>query len=116
MHHPGNGDRTTGRREERIIAAQPVELVNLNTKMSNEATSTQNISVHGARVTTHRVWEPGSFLEIRSLQADFIARARVVYWKSFSSSRFTIGLEFLSYQGRWPNSKEFPRKTAIYQR
>jgi hypothetical protein len=97
---------TTTRREERIISALPVELVNIYQKMSNEATSTQNISMHGARVTTHRLWEPGSFLVIKSLRGDFSARARVVYWRSFSSSRFTIGLEFLTYQGNWqPNGQ-----------
>lgn len=90
------------RREGRIIAAVPVELVNIYQKMSNEVTSTQNISAFGARVTTHRIWEPGSFLELKSLQGNFCARARVVYWKSFSSSRFTVGLEFLTREGRWP--------------
>lgn len=113
MYDPGNKkDGTKGRREERIIVALPVELVSLYQSMSNETTSTQNISAHGARVTTHRVWEPGSFLEMRCLQGDFAVRARVVYWKSFSSSRFTIGLEFLSHQGCWPINKELRSKAA----
>jgi hypothetical protein len=90
------------RREERIFAAQPIELINIYQKISNETTSTQNISTSGARVTTHRLWEPGTFLMVKSLRSDFCARARVVYWRSFSSSRFTIGLEFLTREGSWP--------------
>jgi hypothetical protein len=106
MFHPAEEAKSAAktRREERFFAFQPVELVNLNQKMSNETTSTQNISSHGARVTTHRIWEPGSFLLVQSLRSDFSGRARVVYWKSFSSSRFTIGLEFVTQEGSWPAS------------
>lgn len=94
----------TRRREERIFTTEPVELVDLDKRWSAESTSTQNISSHGARVSTHRVWEPGSFLLIKSLRSNFWARARVVYWRSFSSSRFAIGLEFLTQEGDWPPS------------
>jgi hypothetical protein len=90
------------RREERIFVTEPVMLVNLDRKWSPESSSTQNISSHGARVSTQRAWEPGSLLMIKSLRNNFWARARVVYWRSFSSSRFTIGLEFLTQEGDWP--------------
>jgi len=92
------------RREERIFATEPVELADLDERRSAESTSTQNISSHGARVSTQRAWEPGSFLLIKSLRSNFSARARVVYWRSFSSTRFTIGLEFLTQEGDWPPS------------
>jgi hypothetical protein len=92
------------RREERIFVTEPVELASLDKRWSAESTSTQNISSRGARVSTHRAWEPGSFLLIKSLRSNFSARARVVYWRSFSSSRFTIGLEFLTQEGDWPPS------------
>ncbi|PYU35552.1 MAG: hypothetical protein DMG31_03815 [Acidobacteria bacterium] len=100
----GTADVPTRRREERIFTTEPVELMDLDKRWSAESTSTQNISSHGARVSTHRVWEPGSFLLIKSLRSNFWARARVVYWRSFSSSRFTIGLEFLTQEGNWPPS------------
>jgi PilZ domain-containing protein len=92
------------RREERVFALEPVELSDLKELRKPEPTVAQNISAHGARVTTQRVWEPGSFLLIKSVRGTFKARARVVYWRSFSSSRFTIGLEFLSCEGKWPKS------------
>jgi hypothetical protein len=90
------------RRGARTILAEPVELANLNRSWSTEATSTHNISSRGARVTTQRLWEPGSLVLLKSLRSDFWARARVVYWRSFSSSRASIGLEFIVQGGQWP--------------
>ena len=92
------------RREARTILAEPVELTNLNRSCSAEPAATHNISSHGARVTTQRVWEPGSFVLLKSVRGDFWARARVVYWRSFSSSRASIGVEFIVQGGQWPVS------------
>jgi len=80
----------------------PVRLASLSQPLITEPTTTQNISVRGARVMTQRVWEPGSLLLIKSLRGGLWARARVVYWRSFSSSRFAIGLEFFVRAGNWP--------------
>ncbi len=90
------------RSEARISAMEPVRLASLSQPFITEPTSTQNISSRGARVMTQQVWEPGSLLLIKSLRGDFWARARVVYWRSFSSSRFAIGLEFFARAGTWP--------------
>jgi len=94
-----NGD---ARRDARSIVSEPVELTNLSRNWSPETTATQNVSPRGARVTTQRVWEPGSFLMLRSVRGNFWASARVVYWRSFSS-RAIIGLEFISQGGAWPS-------------
>jgi hypothetical protein len=105
LSHPDevNGGTNGGiRREARAILAEPVELANLAGNWSAEATSTHNISSHGARVTTQRVWELGSYVLLKSLRGDFWARARVVYWRSFLSSRASIGLEFIVHGGHWP--------------
>jgi hypothetical protein len=59
------------RRGARTILAEPVELANLNRSWSTEATSTHNISSRGARVTTQRLWEPGSLVLLKSLRSDF---------------------------------------------
>jgi hypothetical protein len=90
------------RREARNILAEPVELANLSRSWSAEITSTHNISSRGARVTTQRLWEPGSFLLLKSLRGDFWARARVIYWRSFLSSRASIGVEFIAWGGHLP--------------
>lgn len=92
-----------GNREgERNPVTEPVLLTSVDESWVTENTSTQNISSRGARVATERVWQPGSLLLLKSLRSDFRARARVVYWRSFSSSRFAIGLEFLTQAGHWP--------------
>src|SRR5258706_10441891 len=90
------------RSEARISAMEPVQLSSLDQPSITEPTSTQNLSSRGARVMTQRIWEPGSRLLIRSLRSDFRARARVVYWRSFSNSKFAIGLEFVARTGNWP--------------
>ena len=89
------------RSEERISANEPVQLSSVDQSVT-ESTRTQDISPHGARVITHRIWQPGSSLLIRSLRSDFWAEARVVYWRAFASSTFAIGLEFLIQAGNWP--------------
>jgi hypothetical protein len=81
---------------------QPVQLSDLNHPSIHEPTHTQNISARGARVLTQRVWPPGTPLIIKSLRGDFWARARVVYWRSFSVRRFAVGLEFITRAGTWP--------------
>jgi len=90
------------RSEVRISAMEPVQLSGLDQPSITEPTRTQNISSHGARVMTQRIWAPGSRLLIRSLRSSFWAQAHVVYWKSFSTSRFAIGLEFFARAGNWP--------------
>lgn len=104
MSPPGETSAGTNggiRREERAVIAEPVELTNLSRSWSAETTSTHNISGRGARVTTQRLWEPGSLLLLKSVRGNFWARARVVYWRSFFT-RAVIGLEFLVQGGNWP--------------
>lgn len=90
------------RSEARMPAIHRVQLSSLDQPTITEPTTTQNLSSRGARVMTQRIWEPGSRLLMRSRQSDFWAQARVVYWRSFSGSRFAIGLEFVASAGKWP--------------
>ena len=89
------------RMKERNPVTEPVLLTGVDQSWVTEFASTQNISSRGARVATLRVWQPGSRLLLKSLHSDLRARARVVYWRSFSSTRFAIGLEFLTRVGDW---------------
>jgi len=61
-----------------------------------------DLTSRGARMTMQRLWEPGSLVLLKCLRSDFWARARVVYWRSFSSSRASIGLKFIVHGGHWP--------------
>ena len=93
--------KAIARREERTIVLEPVQLTSLSRNWSAEITSTHNTSPRGARVTTQRLWEPGTLLVLKSLRSSFWAKARVVYWRGFSS-RAVIGLEFVAHGGEWP--------------
>jgi hypothetical protein len=93
------------RMEERNPVIEAVLLAGVDQSWVTRCTSTQNISSRGARVATERVWQPGSQLLLKSVRSDFRARAQVVYWRSLSSSRFAIGLEFLTRVGGWPANK-----------
>lgn len=93
--------KSIARREERTIVLEPVQLTSLSRNWSAEITSTHNTSSRGARVTTQRLWEPGTLLVLKSLRSSFWAKARVVYWRGFSS-RAVIGLEFIAQGGVWP--------------
>src|SRR5260221_13438564 len=63
------------RSEARISAMEPVQLSSLDQPSITEPTRTQNITSHGARVMTQRIWAPGSRLLIRSLLCSFWAQA-----------------------------------------
>jgi hypothetical protein len=102
--------KVTQRTEERNRICQAVLLTGVDQSWVTEYASTQDISARGARVTTERVWKPGSLVLLKSVRSDFQARARVVYWRSFSSSRFAIGLEFLTRVGDWPANTEEGRR------
>lgn len=95
--------KSIARRVERTIVLEPVQLTSLSRSWSAEITSTHNTSPRGARVITQRLWEPGSLLVLKSLRGSFWAKARVVYWRGFSS-RAVIGLEFVAQGGVWPQS------------
>jgi hypothetical protein len=82
---------------------EPVELRSVTPPQVTESSCIQNVSSGGARAITQRIWQPGTRLQVTALRSDFQAQAVVVYWRSFSSSKFAIGLKFLSKAGHWPN-------------
>jgi hypothetical protein len=92
------------RSEERVATSEGVMLSSLERSSIAESTRTQNVSSHGARVITQRIWSLGSVIAIRSLASGLRAEARVVYCRSFSDRRFAIGLKLLSKKGDWPTS------------
>lgn len=100
------------RKDGRMQLTEPVHLSAIDQPLNKEATFTQNISSRGARVATQKVWPTGSLMQIKSLESNFSAQARVVYWRSFSSSKFAIGLEFVSQEGEWPGRNALRNKPA----
>src|SRR5215475_3763366 len=66
-----------------------------------EATFTENVSAHGARVVSVRRWEPDDRLTFLSRTGEFRSSARVAYCQPLQSDGFAIGVEFLEPKGRW---------------
>ena len=66
-----------------------------------EATFTENVSAHGARVVSVRQWRKGDALMLASRTGEFRSTARVAYCQSLHGQGYAIGVEFLEPRGRW---------------
>ena len=85
--------------ESRTPTIVAVELSTLGEPLTMEITSTENISLHGARVVTKRRWQPNDRVLVNSLRGDLRSRARVVYCEALQKNGFAIGLELFSQVG-----------------
>lgn len=91
-----------GRKHPRIAGRSLVQICAVLDPSLVESTTVENVSLHGARLTTRRYWEPGSHVEVKSTSGEFLrpvvprARARVVYCNAIDAKRFAIGLDFFS--------------------
>jgi len=78
------------RRNPRILAAEvslPEESV------PKEMTVTENVSLHGARVTVARPWRPGTRVLVAFLWDGVRSEGRVAYCHRKESGGFAIGVE-----------------------
>lgn len=69
---------------------------------SFEISQTLDISLHGARVRTQRLWEPNEQIHLRSLRGNFSSYARVAHFERLSASSYSVGLHLLNPIGAWP--------------
>ncbi len=67
---------------------------------SFEIAPTIDISFHGARVVSRRIWQPNQELSIRSIRGTLKSRARIAHCQPSSDNRFVIGIEIYS-PGDW---------------
>jgi hypothetical protein len=67
----------------------------------SEATFTQDVSSHGARVFSSRRWKINDRLNFATLTGSFHALARVAYCQPSRDSLYAVGLEFLNPKGNW---------------
>jgi len=91
----------TGRSDKRITKEVAVELARPDASQLREATTAQNMSDRGLRVTTESVWLPGEPVLLSSPESGFRTQARVVYCKCMENNRFAVGLELLASLGEW---------------
>jgi hypothetical protein len=93
-----------GRIEKREAMIVSVRLVTTKEPRVSEKTFTRNVSPHGARVVTNRLWRPGEEPLVTPLTGDFPQPAKVVYCKPRANGGFYMGLQFLAHSVRWHES------------
>ena len=92
-----------GRSENRIAAEMSVVLTSLAPvfPVKTELSKTENISGHGARVSTKQSWSANESLVIRSLVSGLQSEARVIYCQRIRTNVFAIGLELIASSSNW---------------
>jgi hypothetical protein len=93
-----------GRIEKRLPASVPVYLTSLREPRSGEQTTTENVSPHGARTISTRLWRAGEEALIAPSTGEFPQVGRVVYCEQKTEGRFCLGLEFLARSVNWGNN------------
>jgi hypothetical protein len=96
------------RKEARIPVKMFVNLYNLDNP-SFELAPTIDISCHGARVITKRIWRPNQKLSVRSIRGDYYSRGRVVRCEPQTDNSFVIGIEMYYPMGDWTKSADRTR-------
>ena len=82
--------RRSERRIPQILAAE----VSLSEEsVPKEMTVTENVSLHGARVTVARPWRPGTRVLVAFLWDGVRSQGRVTYCQRKESGGFAIGVE-----------------------
>jgi len=93
--------RSFGRFEKRVAMAVPVYLGSLGEPRPFERALTENVSPHGARVSTERLWQLDEEPLITPLANKIQLSARVVYCRPLTNGRFSVGLEFRERSVDW---------------
>ncbi len=88
------------RKEARIPVKMFVNLYNSDSQTS-EIASTIDISCHGARVLTKKIWQPDQRLSVRSIRGDLYSQARVVHCQPHPDNFFVVGIEMYYPSGDW---------------
>jgi|SRR5215467_10870249 len=102
-------NRLNGRRERRLPIAVLVRLEALGAEGTeeHEQTYTDNLSAHGVRVKSMRLWHPGEQAEITPVNGGSPKRGEVVYCQKFEDARFFVGLKFAQSRITWPIFQRF---------
>jgi PilZ domain-containing protein len=98
-----------GRREKRlpiIVVVRLSRMRHLPTSeeepiREEERTRTDNLSAHGARVYSRRLWQPGEKAQVTPLKEETPMRGEVVYCQRLDSDNFCIGLKFQEPAVTW---------------
>ena len=97
------------RKEERNPERLRVVLSRIAEPLFTETASTENVSSHGMRVLTDRLWKQGTELLVQSPNRELWGHGRVVYCQSYPHGTFATGLELLARTGDWINRSLTPQ-------
>jgi hypothetical protein len=89
------------RKEKRNPEKLQVLLSQMAEPLLTEPASTDNVSSHGMRVQTHRLWKRDTHLIVQSSEGELWGRARVVYCQTLPANTFALGIEFVARTGGW---------------
>jgi hypothetical protein len=101
MTAPFHTGRSDGRSERRIPQKLPTELSHPDEPLPRESAFTENVSPHGARVTTGRPWQPESRVLISFPEYDILSQGKIVYCQRVESGEFCVGIELPMQAQRW---------------
>jgi hypothetical protein len=82
----------TGRSEKRTPAELAVVISSLSERPFKERAFTENVSSHGLRAISKRMWPPGARLLVSFGGEPTPGAARVVYCQSLANKKFAVGL------------------------
>lgn len=83
-----------GRKEHRMAVSMSARLVGGEARYEAEKVSIENISLHGARVRTHRELRPHEHVILAGSGGEFYADAEVVYCERVREGLCAVGLKF----------------------
>jgi len=101
MAAPLHTARSEGRSERRIPQKLSTELSHPDESLPAESAFTENVSPHGARVSTGRPWLPGSRVLITFPEYEILSQGKIVYCQRVESGEFCIGIELPGHGQRW---------------
>ncbi len=102
-------DRTiAGRIERRLPIIVVVCLAHLesNSGSASEWTYTDNISAHGARVFSRRLWQPGDEITLTPFKEE-TACGNVVYCEMAADGRYWVGVKLKDHPVQWRAIKRY---------
>src|SRR6516162_9781152 len=91
-----------GRKQPRTRDRFLALIVSVRDPRLTELAAVKNVSSHGSRLVTERLWEPGAHVILTSSSTGNVsARARLVYCQSVGVRAFAVGLNFLTQTSDW---------------
>src|SRR6266481_1629843 len=95
--------------QKRTPTTVALQVTSVRQPLITELAFTENVSLHGVRVVTERVWKPGERVIVKSYNGSVQSRATVIYCHHLAKARYAVGLELHSAVGTWADTSQPPR-------